>query len=90
MSEEFQVPDLLGLGLRGDSMPCNWGRSESVHAFTLNFPGLVGEWSSVRFPVCGLFEKFIMEHTTFDSIMEVVQWGFQCLLTGQVPTCRHD
>ena len=68
---EFGIDELLGLGLWGDSMPCNWDRSQSVHAFTLNIPGLEGKWGQLRFPVVVILKQFVVKHNTYDDMMAV-------------------
>jgi len=38
--DELRVPQLLGLGLWLDGVPCNWDRSASLEVVAINFPGL--------------------------------------------------
>ena len=59
---EFGIDELLGLGLWGDSMPCNWDRSQSVHAFTLNIPGLDGAVGSASISL-GCHIEAVCGHT---------------------------
>ena len=80
---------LLGLGLWGDGMPCNWDRSESIDALSLNLPGLGDQYKTLRMPVTATPHKHIGPHT-WDDIGEVVAWSLTCLASGAMPTERHD
>ena len=39
---------MLGLGLWGDGVPCNWDRTGSLDCVSLNLPGLEGKWANLR------------------------------------------
>ena len=83
--------DVLGCGLWGDSMPFNWDRSESVFAFSMNFPGLGDEYKNLRLPLFAINKKFMAKGgKTIDDVCEVLRWSFVCMATGQMPTARHD
>lgn len=89
-AQELGADQLLGLGLWGDAMPCNWDRSESVHAFTLNFPGVSGEYAALRIPLVAMNKKFMLKGATIDDMCEVFRWSFVSLAAGVHPPCRHD
>ena len=96
-STRFHVEDceakagdaLLGFGLWGDGVPCNWDRTESVETLTLNLPSLAGSQRNLRIPLVGLSKKQCCEDTWTD-VFEVLQWSFQHCASGKYPTMRHD
>ena len=49
--EELADCKLLGLGLWGDGVPCNWDRTESVEVFSLNLPGQGSTYKTLRIPL---------------------------------------
>jgi len=81
---------LLGIGLWGDGVPCNWDRTQSLEVFTINFPGLSGKWRDLRIPLTAVNKKFVMKQETFDDIMSVVAWSLQALAADRHPWMRHD
>ena len=80
---------LLGLGLWGDGMPCNWDRSESIDTLSLNLPGHGDQYKNLRMPLTAIPHKHIGPHTWHD-ICEVVAWSLTCLASGSMPPQRHD
>ena len=80
---------LLGLGLWGDGVPCNWDRTESVETLALNLPGVSGKYHGLRLPITGVSRKQISRHTWHD-LMKVIAWSLQCCADGHWPSCRHD
>ena len=48
---------VLGLGVWGDGVPCNWDRSQSLDCISLNIPGLAGRWKNLRLPLTCLNHK---------------------------------
>jgi len=81
--------ELLGLGLWGDGIPCNWDRTESVEVVALNLPGLAGKYHGLRLPITGVSRKQISRHTWHD-LMKIISWSLQCCADGYWPSCRHD
>ena len=81
--------NLVGLGLWGDGVPCNWDRSESVEVFSLNLPGQDGEYKPLRIPITALSRKQVSTHT-WDDILAVVHWSLVQCASGQWPAARHD
>ena len=81
--------ELLGLGLWGDGVPCNWDRTESVEVVALNLPGLAGKYHGLRLPITGVSRKQISRHTWHD-LMKIISWSLQCCADGYWPSCRHD
>lgn len=88
--EELATPNLLGVGVWGDSMPCNWDRSKSVFAFTMNLPGLEGVWSKMRIPLFAMGKEFMVKRSTIDDVCSVLCWSFVALAAGAFPCGRHD
>ena len=78
------------LGLWSDGTPCNWDRSESIEAFTFNFPGLSEEFLPIRIPITAVRRRHVVKNKTFDDILSLITWSFQCLAMGKYPTTRHD
>ena len=89
MREQFDDPELIGMGLHGDGIPNNFDRTESCFAMTLNLPGVGGKWSRMRIPVMVGPSKTVGADT-MDAILQVLAWSFRHLLAGEHPTCRHD
>ena len=81
---------LIGLGLWGDGVPCNWDRSQSIECFTMSLPGIDGEWENMRMPIWATNKKFLVRHNTFDDVLTVVTWSLRCLAIGVMPSKRHD
>lgn len=87
---ELNSQGLLGVGVWGDAMPCNWDRSKSVFAFTLNLPGLEGVWSNMRIPLFAMGKEFMLKGSTIDDVCSVLCWSFVALAAGAFPSNRHD
>ena len=81
--------ELLGCGLWGDGMPCNWNREESVDAISLNFPGFSDKFRSLRVPLVAIPHGLLSENTWFD-IMAIIKESFVALAVGRHWTERHD
>ena len=81
---------LLGLGLWGDAVPCNWDRTESLQVFSINCPGLPPPWRGLRLPVTGFSKKHFAGKATHDGIMKVIAWSAEHLALGVWPSSRHD
>ena len=88
--EELGVDELLALGIWIDGVPFNWDRSESLEVISLNFPGLTGEWKSLRIPIASIPKDFVATGETFDDILEIVVWSLRHLAVGVNPSARHD
>lgn len=80
---------LLGMGIWGDGVPCQWDRTESVDVLSFNLPGLGGAWKNLRIPITALPHAFVGEHTWHD-IMKVVQECLVACATGIHWTRRPD
>lgn len=79
--------DVLGCGLWADGVPCNWDRTQSIEVVSINFPGI----ENLRLPICCINKKFLAKpFDTYDDIMSIVAWSFECLAVGVCPTSRHD
>lgn len=82
--------ELLGLGLWGDGVPCNWDRSDSLNVFSINLPGLPAPWHTLRVPLAGFSKKHFDGRKTHDDIFRILAWSFESLASGRWPTARHD
>lgn len=89
MRDQLRVEQLLGWGMHGDGIPCNYDRTESVVMISLNLPGLSGRNGRMRIPLVVLPDHAISDDT-FDDINEVFAWSMRHLLVGARPVCRHD
>ena len=89
MREQLGASTLLGWGLHGDGIPCNYDRTESVVMISLNLPGLSGRNGRMRIPLV-ILPDYAVSENTFDDIMEVMAWSMRHLLEGTRPSCRHD
>jgi hypothetical protein len=89
MREQLDTEKLLGWGLHGDGIPCNYDRTESVIMISLNLPGVPGKQGRMRIPLVVL-PDFAVSENTYDDIMEVIAWSMRHLLSGTRPNCRHD
>lgn len=87
---ETGIADLMGLGLWLDGTPCAWDRTECVETIALSFPGLNGPQSSMRIPLAAVLKSQCMMPETHDDILSILSWSMACLLTGTMPSCRHD
>ena len=89
MREQLHVEHLLGFGLHGDGVPCNYDRTESVVVISMNLPGLKGKNGRMRIPLV-VMPDYVMTENTFDDIHEVFAWSMRHLLVDSHPTERHD
>ena len=83
------IADIIGIGIHGDGVPCNWDRSESIEVISINLPGVPGKYKNMLIPLFTLFKSMMSEHT-YDDLMDVLAWSFRCSLHGFFPTTRHD
>ena len=89
MKAELNISELLGFGLHGDGVPCNYDRTESVMLTSINLPGLTGKNGRLRIPLIILPDHVFCDDT-FDDIYEVLAWDMRSLLSGVRHECRHD
>ena len=89
MRQQLCVDQLLGFGLHGDGVPCNYDRTESVVMISINLPGLQGRNGRMRIPLVVLPDHAVCSNT-YDDIMEVFAWSMRHLLVGSHPNARHD
>ena len=89
MAASLQCQNLLGIGLHGDGVPCNWDRPESVSILSINLPGVPGYSGRLRIPVAIVPDWCIGEHC-LDDIMEILAWDLRSLLSGSCASSRHD
>jgi hypothetical protein len=89
MRQQLGLEELWGFGIHGDGIPCNYDRSESVVAVTLNLPGLPGKNGRLRIPLFCLPDWAASENT-YDDVMGVIAWSMRHVLAGVRPVCRHD
>ena len=80
---------LVPLGLWGDGAPCNYDRTESVETFSLNLPGIMEPYHTLRLPITAISRKQIGKHTWGD-ILDKVSWSLQWCFLGVYPWARHD
>lgn len=88
--EEACGENLLGFGLWGDGVPCNWDRSDSLNLFSLNIPGLPPPWHTLRIPLTGFSKKHFAGKETYDDLLAILAWSFEQLAIGHWPKVRHD
>ena len=81
--QERGKAELLGLNLWCDSVPCNFGRSQSVEAVTIGFLGLPGSHNNIRIPVVGLNKQF-MTSESYEDILTILSWCMRA-----VANCSH-
>ena len=89
MKQQLNASELLGLGLHGDGVPCNYDRTESVIVTSINLPGLTGRNGRLRIPLL-ILPDFVIGENTFDDVYEIFAWDMRRMLTGTRATCRHD
>jgi hypothetical protein len=90
---ELATPNLIGVGLWGDGVPCNFDKSQSLEVLTLNFPGLCSDdgssSSNLRIPITAINKKFVIKSETWETVFQVISWSFGVLATGQMPSVDH-
>ena len=89
MKVELGTDKVMGLGLHGDGIPCNYDRTESVFAISVNLPGVGGKWQNMRIPIVVLPKSRVCAETMHD-VFEVIAWSLRHLLAGCWPNCRHN
>ena len=90
MMNQFQKQEALAFGIWIDGCPCNWDRTCSLEAVTLNMPGLSGSNAGLRLPLCVLPKHYVAKDKTFDDILKVLSWSFVWAANGVFPPNRHD
>ena len=86
---EAGVDKMVGCGIHGDGVPCNWDRSKSVETVSTNLPGLSGAFAGLRVPNVAIPHDLMCEDT-WDDVMEVLSWSWKHAAAGVRPTARHD
>lgn len=81
---------LIGFGLWGDGVPCNWDRSQSMDMWTLSLPGLPPHKSEFRLPLVAINLKYVVVENTMDDICSILAWSFQQCALGKMPAMRHN
>ena len=66
MREQLETTQLLGWGMHGDGIPCNYDRTESVVMISLNLHGLPGRQGRMRIPLC-ILPDYATSENTFDA-----------------------
>ena len=89
MRDALSLDDLLGFGIHGDGVPCNYDRTESVEVVSLNLPGVGGAYARMRIPLIVLPHSYLSDHT-MDDLMEILAWSMRHALAGTRPLARHD
>jgi len=89
MREQLHVEKLLGFGLFGDGVPCNYDRTESCVVIACNLSGLTGRNGRLRIPLIVL-PDWCVGPNTLDDIVEVFAWSMRHGLLGKRPPSRHD
>ena len=87
--QQTHIDDLVGIGIHGDGIPCNWDRSESANVLSLNLPGVGGKYKNMRIPLLVLMQSQVSKHT-WDDAMEIVSWSLRRAIFGKPATERHD
>ena len=89
MKQALSLDELLGFGIHGDGVPCNYDRTESVELISLNLPGVGGTYARMRIPLVVLPHSYL-SHNTMDDLMEIFAWSMRHSLAGSWPAARHD
>lgn len=88
--QELGEERLLGLGLWGDGVPCNYDRSQSMEMLCWSLPGLVNTFGLMRVPFTCINKKFFLKNKTWDSILLIMTWSLMVLASGVMPEFGHD
>ena len=89
MTDHLSLDELLGFGIHGDGSPCNYDRTESVEAISLNLPGVGGHYARMRIPLVVLPHSYVSDHT-MDDLMEILAWSIRHALAETRPLAKHD
>ena len=90
MREQFAKADALGVAFWLDGCPCNWDRTESLEVLTMSIPGLHSANKNVRIPLAALPKKHVLDHDSWDDIMQVMSWSLSYLCMAEFPVAQHD
>ena len=90
MKALFAKPNAIGVAFWLDGCPCNWDRTESLEVLTMSVPGLHHENKNVRIPLAAVPKQFVLDHDSWDDIMQVMSWSLSYLCIGEFPKMRHD
>ena len=80
---------LLGLGIWGDGVPCQWDRNESVDVLSLNLPGVGDSYENLIIPITAL-PHGMLSTNTWDDILAVVKRSLVALAVGRYWNRRAD
>jgi hypothetical protein len=89
MRDALSLDELLGFGIHGDGVPCNYDRTESVELISINLPGVGGAYARMRIPLICLPHYYVSENKV-DDLMEILVWSMRHALAGTRPCERHD
>ena len=89
MKVKLGTNKVFAIGLHGDGIPCNYDRTESVFAISMNLPGVGGKWQRMRIPLVVLPKTRVCAETMYD-VFAVIAWSLRHLLSGSWPQSRHD
>ena len=81
--------EVLGVGIWGDAIPCQWDRDESVECVSMNFPGLGEEWKDVRVPITAIPHALLSTNTWHD-VQEVIKDSLVAAALGRYWDERPD
>ena len=73
-------------GLWVDAVPFKSDRSKSLETLTLSLCG----HQSLRIPLVAFPKDMRAKGQTYEDIFEVLAWSFRVLLSGTMPSARHD
>ena len=88
--KELATPELLGIGMWGDGVPCNWDRTKSIETLVLSFPGIGDAMAAARIPLFAILKHHTLRDHTYHDVMMVLSWSLRMLAVGVHPSCRHD
>ena len=95
LQKHQKIVDTLGeqfisISLWGDGVPFSWHRKHSADLWTISFPGLSQkQHRDIRICVTSLPHDCVLRSTQ-DDVMAILVWSFRVLISGSMPTARHD
>ena len=82
----MQGQPALAVGLWQDGVPFNHNREHSLEIWTMS----AFCWPDLRIPLVAWPKDLQVKFESHEAVFKILQWSFQALFEGRMPSHRHD